>query len=101
MKEKPLLVVKTTITLYEDYEENTWSDENPQWYCGDRYYKKDKDFSVLRKGSILKAYRYDDNVYEDGFVDNRIILIPNGESSSTFLFESIDEIKECNWFEVI
>ena len=86
-KIKCLGVFKTNTTMYLDYEDNYWSCDKPEG----RY---KEDYTLLRKGTVLKAYELEEpetidfDIYNIKLVSNR-----NGYA----LFRNMEEIYRCIW----
>ena len=89
-----LLKVKTKQTLYLDFEDNEWSEENPSnWSCNS-YYKNNIDYKTLRKGSVLFVKYYDSEY------DSRVYVYSNS-CMNGIIFESVEQLIGWNWFEIL
>lgn len=78
---------KSLVTLYQDYDDNYVTDENP------RNYWEDAEFCFARKGTIF-TLEYDndeESEYPIRLCSNKISV----------LFENEEDIKETRWFEEV
>lgn len=89
--------VKTTCTLYFDYDSDYIDTDKPNGRCGD-------DYSVIRKGTIFEVLSdpIDTlNLYSDMGIDEKYQVICVDKKLNWIGFESMAEFYECRYFEVI
>lgn len=88
--------VKTTCTLYFDWDNDCISMDKPDGRCGD-------DYSVIRKGTVFDVYSditetYD--LYSDMGIEERYKVICVDKNLDWLGFESLNELYKCNYLVV-
>lgn len=90
-KLKFLGAFKTNTTMYLDYEYNYWN-----YYKPEGRYKE--DYTLLRKGTVLKAYELEEPETIDFDIYN--IKLVNSKNAYA-LFRNMKVIYECEWLSEI
>lgn len=89
--EKCLGIFKTNRTMYLDYYTNYWCTSIP-------WGKNGKDYTILRNGSILKAYKLEELEIVDFDIYNIELFTTRNR---TILFKNMKDVHKCSWLSEI
>lgn len=90
-KMKYIATFKTNQTMYLDYEDNYWRDDKPEG----RY---KEDYTLLRRGTVLKAYELEEPETIDFDIYN--IKLVNSKNAYA-LFRNMEQVYRCIWLSEI
>lgn len=99
MEDTLLFVAKTTCTLYFDYEGDYWDDCNPKDL--NPYYKKDDDYEVMRKGTILYFYENSKRDTDDDEYYGRAVYAVNSKGCCKMTYDELEDALEDTCLEII
>lgn len=84
--------VKTTCTLYFDWDNDCICIDKPNGRYGE-------DYSVIRRGTVFEVYE-DNNVALDLGVDEKYKIICFNKKGNWLGFENLKEFYKCNYLAV-
>lgn len=99
MKKDCLMKVKTTCTLYWDYDSDCWDDDNPR----DVYplYTLNEDYELMRKGTILYVYENKDAGTAKDEYQGAFILLKNKYDNAVMTHETLVTLLQDKSFEIV
>lgn len=93
---KLICKVKTTRTLYFDYDDDCIIDYSPkQTYP---FYKCGKHYGFLRKGSVLSVYKHREYMANDDLRENEVIAV--SKDGAYIIFDDVEDLKSNKWVNV-
>ena len=95
---KKIKTVKTTTTLYLDYEYEAWDEVSPK--NNNPYYRLYQDYTILRKGAILNVYLMDEDDKENEKTNDKVFCVSR-KRYKRLSFSSLEAMRRTGWFEEI